>query len=91
MKQWWELKQSHFDTVLFFKMGKFYELFHMDADIAVKELGVIYMKVSQGAWSRLHEVKIKDSPATRQCDLSSLTSMDGELYGAARQNHSVQL
>jgi len=27
-------------------MGKFYELFHMDAVIAVNELGIIYMKVS---------------------------------------------
>ena len=26
-------------------MGKFYELWHMDADVAVKELGLIYMKV----------------------------------------------
>jgi len=26
-------------------MGKFYELFHMDAAIAVSHLGLIYMKV----------------------------------------------
>ncbi|GLD91752.1 hypothetical protein PINS_up000285 [Pythium insidiosum] len=32
------------DTVLFFKVGKFYELFHMDADIGFKELNLIYMK-----------------------------------------------
>ncbi|XP_064596885.1 DNA mismatch repair protein Msh6-like [Liolophura sinensis] len=44
MRQWWEIKRAHFDTVLFFKMGKFYELFHMDAAIAVNELGLIYMK-----------------------------------------------
>ncbi|XP_045216870.2 DNA mismatch repair protein Msh6-like isoform X2 [Mercenaria mercenaria] len=44
MRQWWEIKSHHFDTVLFFKMGKFYELFHMDATIAVNELGLIYMK-----------------------------------------------
>jgi DNA mismatch repair protein MSH6 len=25
-------------------MGKFYEIFHMDADIAVKELDLVYMK-----------------------------------------------
>jgi DNA mismatch repair protein MSH6 len=31
-------------VILFFKMGKFYELFHMDADIAVAELNIIYMK-----------------------------------------------
>lgn len=32
------------DTVLFFRQGKFYELFHMDADVCVKELGLTYMK-----------------------------------------------
>lgn len=40
-----ELVQAdNFDCVLFFKMGKFYELFHMDADIGVRELDLIYMK-----------------------------------------------
>lgn len=43
-KQWWEMKARHFDTVLFFKMGKFYELFHMDALIGVRECGMLLMK-----------------------------------------------
>lgn len=45
LRQWWELKSRHYDTVLFFKMGKFYELFHMDAMIGVQELGLLMMKV----------------------------------------------
>lgn len=44
MVQWWEVKSRNMDTVLFFKVGKFYELFHMDADVGFKELGLIYMK-----------------------------------------------
>ena len=28
-------------------MGKFYELYHMDAEVAVKELGLIFMKVNK--------------------------------------------
>ncbi|KFM67798.1 DNA mismatch repair protein Msh6, partial [Stegodyphus mimosarum] len=44
MKQWWDMKSDHFDTVLFFKVGKFYELYHMDAAIGVKELGLVFMK-----------------------------------------------
>ncbi|GFX60169.1 hypothetical protein TNCV_4533301 [Trichonephila clavipes] len=44
MQQWWRLKEKNFDTVLFFKVGKFYELYHMDAVIGVKELGLVYMK-----------------------------------------------
>jgi len=43
-RQWWELKSQYFDVILFFKMGKFYELFHMDADVGVSELNLIYMK-----------------------------------------------
>ncbi|XP_067118843.1 DNA mismatch repair protein Msh6 [Centruroides vittatus] len=44
LKQWWEMKAHHFDTILFFKVGKFYELYHMDAVVAVNELGILYMR-----------------------------------------------
>lgn len=44
MKQWWRLKENNFDSVLFFKVGKFYELYHMDAVLGVKELGLSFMK-----------------------------------------------
>jgi len=43
-RQWWEIKAEYADTLLLFKTGKFYEIFHMDADIAVKVLGFTYMK-----------------------------------------------
>ncbi|CAN1353026.1 DNA mismatch repair protein MSH6 [Linum perenne] len=46
-KQWWEFKSKHMDKVLFFKMGKFYELFEMDAHIGAKELDLQYMKGEQ--------------------------------------------
>ncbi|KOC69993.1 putative DNA mismatch repair protein Msh6 [Habropoda laboriosa] len=44
MRQWWELKSRHYDCVLFFKVGKFYELYHMDAVISVNELNLTFMK-----------------------------------------------
>ncbi|KAL0119437.1 hypothetical protein PUN28_007732 [Cardiocondyla obscurior] len=44
MKQWWELKSKHFDCVFFYKIGKFYELYHMDAVIGVNELSLTYMR-----------------------------------------------
>uniref|UniRef100_A0A1A9WE19 DNA mismatch repair protein n=1 Tax=Glossina brevipalpis TaxID=37001 RepID=A0A1A9WE19_9MUSC len=44
VRQWWVLKTDNFDCVLFFKVGKFYELYHMDADVGVKELGFTYMR-----------------------------------------------
>lgn len=44
MRQWWVLKSQHYDSVLFFKVGKFYELYHMDAEVGVRVLGFTYMK-----------------------------------------------
>jgi DNA mismatch repair protein MSH6 len=43
-KQWWEIKSQYADTVLLFKTGKFYEMFHDDADVGAKVLGHVYMK-----------------------------------------------
>ncbi|TFK46819.1 DNA mismatch repair protein Msh6 [Heliocybe sulcata] len=36
-KQFWEIKQNHFDTVLFFQKGKFFELYEDDARIGHRE------------------------------------------------------
>ncbi|XP_076905467.1 DNA mismatch repair protein MSH6-like [Bidens hawaiensis] len=46
-RQWWEFKAKHMDKVLFFKMGKFYELLEMDAHVGAKELDLQYMKGDQ--------------------------------------------
>jgi len=35
--QYWDVKKKYFDTVVFFKKGKFYELYEFDADIGRKE------------------------------------------------------
>lgn len=48
MRRWWQLKSEMFDMVLFYKVGKFYELYHMDAVIGVSELGLTFMK---GTWA----------------------------------------
>lgn len=44
LRQWWMLKQKNMDAILFFKMGKFYELFNEDAVIGVNNLDINYMK-----------------------------------------------
>ena len=44
LRQWWDLKANNFDVILFFKVGKFYELYHQDAVVAVKELGLTFVK-----------------------------------------------
>lgn len=42
-QQWWEIKAANFDSVLLFKMGKFYEMFEMDAYVGVDILGLQFM------------------------------------------------
>lgn len=39
-RQFWEIKSAHFDVVIFFKKGKFYELYDCDAVIANREFGL---------------------------------------------------
>ncbi|XP_043838007.1 DNA mismatch repair protein Msh6 isoform X2 [Dromiciops gliroides] len=48
MRRWWQIKSQNFDLVIFYKVGKFYELYHMDAIIGVNELGLVFMK---GNWA----------------------------------------
>ena len=40
MKQYWDVKSAHFDKILFFRMGDFYELFDQDAITAAPILGI---------------------------------------------------
>eukprot|EP00897_Mesotaenium_endlicherianum_P009401 jgi/Mesen1/848/ME000112S10999 len=37
-QQYWATKRNYMDTILFFKVGKFYELYEIDAEIGHKEL-----------------------------------------------------
>ncbi|MCL4147125.1 UNVERIFIED_CONTAM: hypothetical protein GTU68_032782, partial [Idotea baltica] len=49
MVQFWAAKKEQPDALLFFRMGDFYELFHEDAEIASKELGISLTARSKGA------------------------------------------
>ena len=42
-RQYFAIKSQRFDVLLFYKIGKFYELYDRDADIGVRELGLTYM------------------------------------------------
>ena len=46
-QQWWKFKAANFDSVMLFKMGKFYEMYEMDAHVGVRDLGLIYMRGEQ--------------------------------------------
>lgn len=48
MRRWWQMKSEMLDTVIFYKVGKFYELYHMDAVVGVNELALTFMK---GTWA----------------------------------------
>ena len=38
MKQYLSIKEKHKDSILFFRLGDFYEMFYDDAKLAAKEL-----------------------------------------------------
>ncbi|KAI0563050.1 DNA mismatch repair protein MutS [Gracilaria domingensis] len=43
-RQFWSIKKDNYDVLIFFKKGKFYELYDVDADIGHKVLGLNYTK-----------------------------------------------
>ena len=49
MEQFWRAKKEAPDALLFFRMGDFYELFHDDAVVASRELGLTLTSRSKGA------------------------------------------
>ena len=48
MEQFWTAKKEQPDALLFFRMGDFYELFHEDAKVASRELGITLTSRSKG-------------------------------------------
>ncbi len=44
MEQYIEIKAAHPDSLLFYRMGDFYELFFEDAEIAARALGIVLTK-----------------------------------------------
>ncbi len=48
MEQWRKVKDQHPDKILLFRMGDFYELFHEDAQIVSRDLGLVLTTRSKG-------------------------------------------
>lgn len=57
-KQYWDVKCKYIDIVLFFKVGKFYELYELDAEIGHKELD---WKMTQSGVGKCRQVGISES------------------------------
>lgn len=49
MQQWQEVKADHADSLLFFRVGDFYELFHDDAEEGARLLGLTLTSRNNGA------------------------------------------
>ncbi|KAK1281748.1 DNA mismatch repair protein MSH7 [Acorus calamus] len=57
-KQYWSVKRQYMDIVLFFKVGKFYELYEIDAEIGHKELN---WKITFSGVGKCRQVGISES------------------------------
>ncbi|KAA8523099.1 hypothetical protein F0562_009522 [Nyssa sinensis] len=57
-KQYWNVKCQYMDAVLFFKVGKFYELYEVDAEIGHKELD---WKMTLSGVGKCRQVGISES------------------------------
>ncbi|XP_059638111.1 DNA mismatch repair protein MSH7 [Cornus florida] len=57
-KQYWNVKCQYMDTVIFFKVGKFYELYELDAEIGHKELD---WKMTMSGVGKCRQVGISES------------------------------
>ena len=79
MKQFWEAKNSHPDSILLFRMGDFYETFDEDAKITSNVLGIALTKRSNGAAS---SVPLAGFP---------YHSLDQHLYKLLNSGHRVAI
>ena len=68
-KQFWEIKQNHFDTVLFFQKGKFYELYeddamigHRDFDLKLTDRVKMKMVCAQSSTYGQHDLVTDNTP-----------------------------
>ena len=48
MRQYVEIKRQHPDSILFFRLGDFYEMFYNDAEVASEELDLTLTKRANG-------------------------------------------
>ena len=79
MKQFWDAKASHPNSIMLFRMGDFYETFDNDAKVASKILGIALTKRSNGAAS---SVPLAGFP---------YHSLDQHLYKLLNSGHRVAI
>eukprot|EP00743_Colponemidia_sp_Colp-15_P007292 GILK01007875.1.p1 GENE.GILK01007875.1~~GILK01007875.1.p1 ORF type:complete len:1396 (+),score=316.89 GILK01007875.1:569-4189(+) len=68
MQQWWEVKAQHWDKIVFFKVGKFYELFYDDAVVCQRLLDLNWMGDAAGRPHVGFPEKVLDKYAAKLVD-----------------------
>jgi DNA mismatch repair protein MutS len=53
MRQYQDLKEKHPDTILFFRIGDFYETFNSDAELVARELDIVLTSRSKSGDNRI--------------------------------------
>ncbi|MDD1695398.1 MAG: DNA mismatch repair protein MutS [Methanoregula sp.] len=53
MRQYWEIKEKHPDTIIFFRIGDFYETFDSDAELISRELEIVLTSRSKSSDKRI--------------------------------------
>ena len=53
MRQYWEIKKKYPDTILFFRIGDFYETFERDAELISRELEIVLTSRSKSGENRI--------------------------------------
>uniref|UniRef100_A0A804MYX5 DNA mismatch repair proteins mutS family domain-containing protein n=1 Tax=Zea mays TaxID=4577 RepID=A0A804MYX5_MAIZE len=93
-KQYWNIKCKYMDVVLFFKVGKFYELYELDAEIGQKELD---WKMTVSGVGKCRQVGISESGIDDAVDkliargykVGRIEQMESANQAKARGVHSV--
>ncbi len=63
MRQYWEIKKKHPDTILFFRIGDFYETFERDAELISRELEIVLTSRSK---SGENQIPLRECPIMRR-------------------------
>jgi len=53
MRQYWDIKKKYPDTILFFRIGDFYETFEQDAELISRELDIVLTSRSKSSDNRI--------------------------------------
>ncbi|KIK54037.1 hypothetical protein GYMLUDRAFT_249807 [Collybiopsis luxurians FD-317 M1] len=95
-KQFWEIKQNHYDTILFFQKGKFFELYEDDARIGHQEFDLkLTQRVKMSMPKLINPFHIPFKPLLIFRELNKVytngTLVDGEMITDDEAGHCISI